>query len=282
VQHRQQNTRIFLDSAKPDDADKVRSILGYLDGVTAPRAPETEPGAYERSICEFIDSHRVFVQDARTARTLRTKERESDLDISVEVLSGRSAVAAAGELAQHGIVTASLSPMVRVTLPMTEAGIRAATTLCAKGDKVNMAPCVSQHQAAAVHAATQRCATDGQVVLSVPLGRLYDAGKDGVSLLESIISMYRRQKSHVGLVVTDIRSVDDIARVIAMGVDAISASADLLLDWSMSGRPRGVGQRYRTRGELIPRYDLDLSEEWRSFNLSDPLSPSATNPVAAE
>jgi transaldolase len=282
----QRETEIFLDSANPDDADMLRSIaLGLFTGVTTnpslvAKNPDLKDRRSGRSERDLLGYYRTCVQEFNASHEESRADYKGDtLDISVEVPA--DGTTSAEEMVRYGREMASWAPLARIKLPTTKEGLLAAEKLYNEGYRVNMTLCFSQHQAAAVHGAT-RGAKEGQVVVSVFVGRLYDTGRDGMSLVESIVSMYRAQKSHVRVLAASIRSVDQLVGAIAAGADIVTVPTNVLLEWVNAGRPTSLKDQRRQRGELIPRYDLDLHDHPFDFDLAHPLTDAGLAKFASD
>ncbi len=150
--------QIFLDTANIDQI-KQAARLGIISGVTTnPSLLSKEATAdYEtvtRKICSIIDG-----------------------PVSVEVLSED-----ADAMIKEARVKAAWAPNVNIKIPITAEGLRATSTLSEEGIKVNMTLCFSANQALLG-------ALAGATYVSIFIGRLDDAGQDGMQVVEDTLSI---------------------------------------------------------------------------------------------
>ncbi len=150
--------QIFLDTANIDQI-KQAARLGIISGVTTnPSLLSKEATAdYEtvtRKICSIIDG-----------------------PVSVEVLAED-----ADAMIKEARVKAAWAPNVNIKIPITAEGLRATSALSEEGIKVNMTLCFSANQALLG-------ALAGATYVSIFIGRLDDAGQDGMQVVEDTLSI---------------------------------------------------------------------------------------------
>ena len=150
--------RIFLDTANIDQI-KQAAELGIISGVTTnPSLLAKETTAdYEtvtKKICSIIDG-----------------------PVSVEVLSET-----ADEMIKEARAKAQWAPNVNIKIPITPAGLTATSVLSEEGINVNMTLCFSANQALLG-------AVAGATYVSIFVGRLDDAGQDGIQVVEDTIAI---------------------------------------------------------------------------------------------
>ena len=150
--------QIFLDTANIDQIKQAHE-LGIISGVTTnPSLLSKEATAdYEsvtRKICAIVSG-----------------------PVSVEVLSEDAAAMLA-----EARVKASWAPNVNIKIPITAEGLKATRVLSAENIKVNMTLCFSPNQALLG-------ALAGATYVSIFIGRLDDAGHDGMQVVEDIIGI---------------------------------------------------------------------------------------------
>ncbi|HJX12532.1 MAG TPA: fructose-6-phosphate aldolase [Dehalococcoidales bacterium] len=150
--------QIFLDTANIDQIKQAHE-LGIISGVTTnPSLLSKEATAdYEsvtRKICAIVSG-----------------------PVSVEVLSEDAAAMIA-----EARVKASWAPNVNIKIPITAEGLKATRVLSAENIKVNMTLCFSPNQALLG-------ALAGATYVSIFIGRLDDAGHDGMQVVEDIIGI---------------------------------------------------------------------------------------------
>lgn len=150
--------QIFLDTANIDQI-KQAAKLGIISGVTTNPsllAKETT-NDYEtvtKKICSIIDG-----------------------PVSVEVLSET-----ADEMIKEARVKAAWAKNVNIKIPICPAGLEATSVLSKEGIKINVTLCFSANQALLG-------ARAGATYVSIFIGRLDDAGHDGMQVVEDTISI---------------------------------------------------------------------------------------------
>jgi transaldolase len=144
--------QIFLDTANIDQI-KQAAKLGIISGVTTNPsllAKETT-NDYEtvtKKICAIING-----------------------PVSVEVLSET-----ADEMIKEARVKAAWAPNVNIKIPICPAGLEATSVLSKEGIKINITLCFSANQALLG-------ALAGAAYVSIFIGRLDDAGQDGMQVI---------------------------------------------------------------------------------------------------
>jgi transaldolase len=144
--------QIFLDTANIDQI-KQAAKLGIISGVTTNPsllAKETT-NDYEtvtRKICAIING-----------------------PVSVEVLSET-----ADEMIKEARLKAAWAPNVNIKIPICPAGLEATSVLSKEGIKINVTLCFSANQALLG-------ALAGATYVSIFIGRLDDAGQDGMQVV---------------------------------------------------------------------------------------------------
>jgi transaldolase len=150
--------QIFLDTANIDQI-KQAAKLGIISGVTTNPsllAKETT-NDYEtvtKKICAIIDG-----------------------PVSVEVLSET-----ADEMIKEARIKAAWAKNVNIKIPITPAGLEATSVLSKEGIPINMTLCFSANQALLG-------ALAGATYVSIFIGRLDDAGQDGMQVIEDTLSI---------------------------------------------------------------------------------------------
>jgi transaldolase len=150
--------RIFLDTANIEQI-KQAAGLGIIGGVTTnPSLLAKESTAdYEtvtRQICSIVKG-----------------------PVSVEVLSED-----ADSMIKEAREKAAWAPNVNIKVPMTAAGLRATTVLHQENINVNMTLCFSANQALLG-------ALAGATYVSIFVGRLDDAGQDGMQVVDDTLAI---------------------------------------------------------------------------------------------
>jgi transaldolase len=150
--------QIFLDTA---NIDQIRQAarLGIISGVTTnPSLLSKEATAdYEavtKKICTIVEG-----------------------PVSVEVLAED-----ADAMITEARAKAAWAPNVNIKIPITAEGLRATSVLSEEGIKVNMTLCFSANQALLG-------ALAGATYVSIFIGRLDDAGQDGMQVVEDTLAI---------------------------------------------------------------------------------------------
>ncbi len=149
---------LFVDTANIDQIRRAAG-LGVISGVTTNPSLLSKEGTgdYEsvvKEICSIING-----------------------PVSVEVLSEDEE-----SMIAEARVKATWASNVNVKIPITEAGLRATSVLSRENVKINMTLCFSPNQALLG-------ALAGATYVSIFVGRLDDAGHDGMQVVEDTISI---------------------------------------------------------------------------------------------
>jgi transaldolase len=150
--------QIFLDTANIENIEQAAE-LGIISGVTTnPTLLSRESTAdYEtvtKKICSIVGG-----------------------PVSVEVLSED-----AKSMVEEAKVKASWAPNVNIKIPITPDGLRATSALSKEGIDVNMTLCFSANQALLG-------AMAGATYVSIFVGRLDDAGQDGMQVVQDTMDI---------------------------------------------------------------------------------------------
>lgn len=150
--------QIFLDTANIDQI-KQAARLGIISGVT------TNPS--------------LLSKEATSDYETVTKKICSIIEgpVSVEVLSED-----ADAMIKEARGKAAWAPNVNIKIPITAEGLRATSVLSEEGIKVNMTLCFSANQALLG-------ALAGATYVSIFIGRLDDAGQDGMQVVEDTLAV---------------------------------------------------------------------------------------------
>jgi transaldolase len=270
-------TKIFLDSGDPEETREVLSLLGFLDGQTTnPSLIAKNPQAQER-----LASGKKFSKEEVLSFYKKVVTEISSLipegSVSVEVDAHSHSLAE--DLVKQGSDMYSWIPNAHVKYPTTEAGLKAAQQAVKLGMRVNMTLIFRESQAAAVYAATKETGEEtllGQknVFLSPFIGRLDDIGLDGMDLIKNCVNLYKDSDHHVAVLAASIRSLDHLFASFAYGADIVTAPLKIYKEWAEKGmQVPGVDFVYKTPDLKSIAYEsIDLSKEWKTFTISDPLT----------
>ena len=213
--------QIFLDTA---EIDEIRSRLdaGLVDGVTTNPSLIAKAGAgiFERvaEICDAVDG-----------------------PVSAEVVATE-----ADAMIAEGKRLAEIAPNVVVKLPLTSQGLVACRTFAEAGIQTNVTLCFSVNQAL-------MAAKAGASYISPFVGRVDDAGGDGIGLLAGIREVYDNFGYETEILAASLRGPAHVEAAAAVGCDAATIPpkvfdalvahpltdkglAAFLKDWEATGR----------------------------------------------
>lgn len=274
-------SKIFFDGGDAAETRALKDALGFLDGQTTnPSLVAKNPLVKKRlekgekfSRHELLDFYKGIVQEV--SRIV------PDGSVSIEVYADAST--SSQEMLDQGREMWTWIPNAHIKYPTTAAGLEAAEQSVKEGMRVNMTLVFTQAQAAAVYAAT-RGANKSQVFLSPFVGRLDDQGEDGMSLIKNIIEMYRSGDGHVEVLTASVRTLDHFFYALALKSDIITAPAKVLYEWHSGGLVLpGPDYTYDSNSLASIAYKaLDLSEGWRTFDISHDLTDKGLERFAAD
>jgi transaldolase len=184
---------ILIDSA---DVAELRAAMatGLIDGVT------TNPSLI-----------------AKSGRNMREAIAEICSIVPGPVSAEAVAMDVEGMLAE-GRHLAAIAPNVVVKLPLTENGLRACKTLSDEGIKVNVTLCFSAVQALLA-------AKAGAYFISPFIGRLDDAGAEGMELIRDIRVIYDNYGFTTRILAASIRTVNHVRDAALVGADSATIPA---------------------------------------------------------
>lgn len=179
--------KLFIDSADPKEIADC-AATGLVDGVT------TNPSLAAKTGLDFLHS----------------LERICKLvpgPISAEVLAVH-----AEEMISEGERFARVAENVTIKVPLTWDGLKACRALRDKGLMVNVTLCFQPVQA-------MMAAKAGATFISPFIGRLDDAGQDGVELIREIRHIYDNYEFPTQILAASIRHVTHIRDAALAGAD---------------------------------------------------------------
>ncbi|MCK4273587.1 MAG: fructose-6-phosphate aldolase [Dehalococcoidales bacterium] len=190
---------IFLDTANIDQIRQAAQ-LGIISGVT------TNPS--------------LLSKEATSDYETVTKKICSIVSgpVSVEVLSED-----AESMIEEARAKASWAPNVNIKIPITAGGLRATSTLSKENIKVNMTLCFSANQALLG-------ALAGATYVSIFVGRLDDAGHDGMQVVQDtvdILDNYPELDAQV--IAASIRHTMHCTRAALIGTDIATVPYNVLM-----------------------------------------------------
>lgn len=264
-------TKIFLDGGNPRETEEAIRVLGFLDGQTTnPTLITKHPYARER-----LEQHKKFTKEEIFAFYKQVVTEISLLiphgSVSVEVYADTK-TQAEDMLAQAQEMNLWI-PNAHIKFPTTKEGLAAAEIAVSQGMRVNMTLCFTQAQGMAVYGATKG-AIKGQVFVSPFVGRLDDRGENGMDVIKNIKEMYKAGDGHVEVLAASVRNLDHFLCVLHLGSDIITAPLTILKEWVERGMPiPGEDFIYDAKALVpIPYQTLDMSQDWRHFDISHELT----------
>lgn len=179
--------KLFIDSADPKDIADC-AATGLVDGVT------TNPSLAAKTGLDFLESL------GRICALVPGS-------VSAEVL----AVDAEGMI-EEGERLAQVAENVTIKVPLTWEGLKACRALSGKGRKVNVTLCFQPVQALLA-------AKAGAAFVSPFIGRLDDAGQDGIKLIGEIRHIYDNYDFGTQILAASIRHVTHVRDAALAGAD---------------------------------------------------------------
>ena len=189
--------KIFIDSA---DLGEIReaAAMGVIDGVTTNPSLVAKTGRplakVIADICEIIDG-----------------------PISAEVIATDT-----DGIVSEGKKLAAIHKNVVVKVPLIADGIKAVKVLTEQGIKTNVTLCFSAPQALLT-------AKAGATYVSPFIGRIDDAGGDGLELIDSIVTIYRNYDLTTEVLAASIRHPVHLVRCAEMGADVATIPHKVIL-----------------------------------------------------
>jgi len=188
--------RLFLDTANIEEI-KTAYALGVISGVT------TNPSLIARE-------GRDFEQVVREITTI------VDGPVSAEAVGHEAFV-----MIKEAIGLASIHPNIVIKIPMTAEGLKAVTALAAKDIKTNVTLVFSANQALLA-------ALAGAAYVSPFVGRLDDAGHDGMEVVADIVEIYRNYDFSTQIIAASIRHPLHVIMAARAGADIATVPYQVL------------------------------------------------------
>lgn len=182
--------KIFLDSTNISEIRDAHST-GFVDGVT------TNPTLMAKSplgITETIEAIASIVKGP----------------ISVEVVS-LSLESMVEEASRYSVIAKNIV----VKVPVNKIGFSVVQELYKMGIKTNMTLCFSPLQALLA-------AKSGANYVSPFIGRLDDLGRDGVTLVRDIGTIYDKYGINTQIIAASVRNINHVIECAKLGVDCIT------------------------------------------------------------
>ena len=172
-------------------------------------------------------------------------------------------------------------PNAYIKYPCTAEGLRAAQISVKQGMRINITLCFSQQQAAAVYAATK--GTKEPVYVSPFVGRLDDIGQNGMDVVKNIKRMFSKSDGHVLVLAASIRSLEHLLYCFALETELATVPAKVLGQWANKNFAMPDKEfQYTAPGRPIPYEELDLEQEWETFDIQHELTRKGIEKFAAD
>jgi transaldolase len=272
-------TKILLDGGDPQETLRVKEILGFVDGQTTnpslvannPHIKQLLASGRKLSEQEEMDEYRKIVREISPL--------VGDAGVSIEVFSDQKTTAQ--QMVVQGKQMYSWIPNAYVKYPCTAEGLRAAQMSVSEGLRVNLTLCFSQQQAAAVYAATK--STRAPAYVSPFVGRLDDIGQNGMDLIKNVRQMFAHGDGHVKVLAASIRNLEQLLCCFWLDVDLVTVPAKVLMVWAEEGLPMPEANfQYTSSAKPIPYEELDLAQQWESFDIRHELTTRGLEKFVAD
>ncbi|MGC6485471.1 MAG: fructose-6-phosphate aldolase [Candidatus Puniceispirillales bacterium] len=188
--------KLFLDTA---DIDEIAALAGtgLIDGVT------TNPSLIAKSGRDMVE-------------TIAEISGLVDGPVSAEVTATD-----ADTMLAEGRKLAGIAENIAVKVPLTPAGLATCKALSDDGIMVNVTLCFSAGQALLA-------AKAGATFISPFVGRLDDLGRDGMGLIEDIVSIYANFDYPTEVLVASVRGVQHVVDAALIGADVATVPASVI------------------------------------------------------
>ncbi len=192
---------LFIDTANIEQIREAAS-WGVIEGVT------TNPSL----ACKEIDA----IKGSSLEKHYKAICELVEGPVSLETCSPDAAgmIKEAKELAK-------IADNVAVKVPMCEEGLKAVTELCKDGIMTNVTLVFSSNQALLA-------ALAGATFVSPFIGRLDDAGNDGIAVLEEIVDIYTGYGFDTQIISASVRHTMHVVQSALAGADIATVPFDIL------------------------------------------------------
>ena len=179
--------KLFLDSADPKEIAAL-AATGLVDGVT------TNPSLAAKTGQNLFDA------------------LKSICDLGFSSVSAEVTATETDKMIAEGKKLAKIAHNITIKVPLTWDGLKACRALSADGHKVNVTLCFSPNQALLA-------AKAGATFISPFIGRLDDAGHDGMALIREIRHIYDNYGYSTEILAASIRSATHVRDAALAGAD---------------------------------------------------------------
>lgn len=278
-------TKILVDGGDPAETERIKSLLGFVDGQTTNPSLIAKNPEIRRRIASGRRLSPGEQNEAYKHIVQAIGPLTGDAGVSIEVFA--DVRTKAEEMLAQGEEMFTWIPNAYIKYPCTHEGLKAAEMSVKKRIRVNMTLCFSQEQAAAVYGATR--GSSAPVYVSPFVGRLDDRGENGMDVVRNIRRMYGAGDGHVHILAASIRHLDHLLASFAFGADLVTVPAKVLEEWAARGLPMpGSNYQYKAVGaddkplKPIPYRELNLSAPWKNFDIRHELTTRGIEQFVAD
>jgi transaldolase len=187
--------KIFIDSADPKEIAQLAKT-GLIDGVT------TNPSLAAKTGADYVETLTEICQSVSGP-------------VSAEVL----ATEYDGMMSQAKRFL-KIGKQITIKVPLTWEGLKACRELSGEGAMVNVTLCFSPVQA-------MMAAKAGATFISPFIGRLDDAGQDGMELIHEIRTIYDNYNYKTEILAASIRGIPHIRNAALAGADVATIPPEI-------------------------------------------------------
>jgi transaldolase len=187
--------KLFIDSADPKEIAKWAET-GLVDGVT------TNPSLAAKNGMDYVDALKEICASVSGP-------------VSAEVLATETK-----QMLAEAKVFAKIAKNIAIKVPLTWDGLAACRALRADGMMVNVTLCFSPVQA-------MMAAKAGATFISPFIGRLDDAGQNGMDLIREIRMIYDNYSFDTQILAASIRGIPHVRETALAGADVATIPVDV-------------------------------------------------------
>jgi transaldolase len=187
--------KLFLDTADPKEIAQL-AATGLVDGVT------TNPSLAAKTGLDYVESLQEICKSVKGP-------------VSAEVLATDTA-----GMISEGKRFARIAKNIAIKVPLTWDGLKACKALSDDNLMVNVTLCFSAVQA-------MLAAKAGATFISPFIGRLDDAGQDGMTLIREIRAIYDNFDYQTEILAASIRGVAHVRDAAIAGADVATIPTDI-------------------------------------------------------
>ncbi len=294
---------IFVDGGNPVETARAQQLLGHVDGQT------TNPTLIAKNpdVMKYLIGGKKLTQEEALAEYKKIVESIAKITtgpISIQVIADQTS--SKDDMLAQARRFRGWIPNGVIKFPCTSEGLAAAEIFCQEWS-INITLNFSQAQAAAVYAATKNA--KHRVFISPFVGRLDDRGENGMDVVVNTLKMYHNapvktlnnptlpplnlrggeeglrggqgelsgsNKCHVEVLTASVRRLSHLLFALYLKSPAITAPIKILEEWSAAKFVQPMENfKYESLNlKQIPYQELDLNQDWRSFDIYHDLTDS--------